>query len=255
MNRYAIIIESSNVAGQTDLPGARADAQNWVAFLKSPLGGSWTDASIKIFSKPTSAEIEAYLNAFKEYYCFVCFSGHGAHSSSRGTVICLNDNEQNCSVDKLKPRGSKGTLIVDACRGLEGQRRVRVEKRAASYYVANAANEAIKNRLSNFSASLTNTSRWNIKLDEATIGVVTMYSCGVGEGAGEYAVGDPVQGGFYSLTLVAVAEEWNKRTPAGNIYFTKDAHDDTVVYFNEAGISQHPEYSPTWISHPFAVAT
>lgn len=255
MNRFAIIIESSNVVGQTDLPGARADAQNWVAFLKSPLGGSWADGSIKVFNKPTSSELEAYLNAFKDYYCFVCFSGHGAHSSSRGTVICLNEREQSCSVDKLKPRGQKGTLIVDACRGLEGQRRVRVEKRAASQYLANAANEAIKNRLTTFTENFTNTSRWNVRVDEALTGVVTMYSCGVGEGAGEYEVTDPVQGGFYSLALVAVAEDWNRRTPSGNIYSTKNAHDDTIAYFNEAGIGQHPEYSPTWISYPFAVST
>lgn len=255
MNRYAIIIESSNVPGQTDLPGARADAKNWVAFLKSPLGGSWTDGTIKIFNKPTSAEVQAYLNAFKEYYCFVCFSGHGAHNSSRGTVVCLNENEQSCNVDRLKPLGSKGTLIVDACRGVEGQRQVRIEKRAGSAYLANAANEAFKNRLTSFSASLTNDGRWNTKLDEVPTGIVTMYSCAIGEGAGEYLVGDPVQGGFYSLTLVTVAEDWNKRTSSGGIYFTKNAHDDTVKYFDEAGITQHPEYSPTWVSYPFAVAT
>lgn len=254
MNRFAIIIESSDVKGQTDLPGARADAKNWVTFLKSPLGGSWPDENIKVFNKPPSGTIAAFLSAFKEYYCFVCFSGHGAHSSA-GTVVCLNETEQSCNIDKLKPVGPKGTLIVDACRGLEGQRRVRIEKRAASYSLANAANEAITNRLSSFTANLSNRSRWNGKLDEALTGIVTMYSCGIGEGAGEYTVGDPVQGGYYSLTLVAVADEWNRSAPSGNIYSTKDAHDNTVKYFNEAGIGQHPEYSPTWISYPFAVAT
>ncbi len=255
MNRFAIIIESSNVGGQADLPGAKADAQNWVSFLKSPLGGSWPDGSIKVFNKPTSTEIGAYLTAFRDYYCFVCFSGHGAHSSTRGTVVCLNENEQSCSVDKLKPLGSKGTLIVDACRGLEGQRRVRFEKRAVTLLLANEANTAIRNRLTSLSADAMNTSRWNAVLEDRQAGIVTMYSCGIGEGAGEYSVGDPVQGGFYSLALVAVAEDWNRRTPRGSLYSTKNAHDDTVIYFREAGISQNPEYSPAWVSYPFAVAT
>lgn len=255
MNRFAIIIESSDVRGQTDLPGARSDAKNWVSFLKSPLGGSWPDGSIKVFNKPTSVEIGAHLTVFKDYYCFVCFSGHGAHSSARGTLVCLNESEQSCSIDRLKPVGSKGTLIVDACRGLEGHRKVRFEKRAATLMLANEANAAIKNRLTSFSASAINTSRWNTMLDEPLTGIVTMYSCSIGEGAGEYSVGDPIQGGFYSLTLVAVADNWNRRTPSGSIYSTKNAHDDTVTYFKEAGIGQNPEYSPMWISYPFAVAT
>ncbi len=43
IKRVAIIIESSNVQGLADLPGARIDAANWRAFLMSDLGGAWND--------------------------------------------------------------------------------------------------------------------------------------------------------------------------------------------------------------------
>ena len=41
--RFAIIIESSDVKGLRDLPGARQDAENWRSFLMSDLGGAWID--------------------------------------------------------------------------------------------------------------------------------------------------------------------------------------------------------------------
>ena len=48
MNRKAILIEASDVRGLKDLPGARVDIKNWKGYLKSLLGGTWTDTEIKV---------------------------------------------------------------------------------------------------------------------------------------------------------------------------------------------------------------
>ena len=258
MNRFALVIESSNVKGQTDLPGARADAQNWVAYLKSPLGGSWLDSEIVVLNKPASTLVREHLTIHRDDYCFVCFSGHGEHNRYLNeTVLCLNEGEQSCAVSKIKPLGDRGTLIVDACRGDAGQRRVRVEKRAATIALANQANAMLNRQASvvAFNASMPRSSSpWFTRLLSAPAGIVTMYSCSIGEGAGEYDATDPVQGGYYSVTLIQVAQAWNQRTLNGNIYTTKNAHDDVVSYFQETNRGQHPEYSPSWLAYPFAVS-
>jgi len=41
MKRSAILIESSQLQGKQDLPGARLDVEKWTTFLLSDKGGAW----------------------------------------------------------------------------------------------------------------------------------------------------------------------------------------------------------------------
>ena len=258
MNRYALIIESSNVKGEDDLPGARDDADNWVEYLKSNLGGSWSDSEIRRLSKPSAINLDIWLNLYKDRYCFVTFSGHGRHSAKANeTYVCLNESDRDYPISQLKPRGSKGTLIVDACRGTEDGKRAVITEATAMNEVLDVAN-ALRNREQivkmSTSVPVSQAYKWRNYLRDKTLnGVVTMYSCNVGEAAGEYEVGDPQKGGYYSSTLIAVAEQWSKKSYSSGVYSTKKAHDDTVIYFEKAFPQQNPQYTPPYLEFPFAV--
>ena len=80
MKRQAILIESSQIVGQPDLPGAKVDVDNWSAFLQSDEGGAWRGDEIAIFRKPSWTALQARLalEATTDYV-FVTFSGHGYH--------------------------------------------------------------------------------------------------------------------------------------------------------------------------------
>ena len=114
MNRKAVLIESSNVSGQTDLPGARADVANWDEFLRSDLGGAWTHSEICILRKPFSSDLDRELKVASDYYCFVAFSGHGCEGS-----IVLNEHFTSYPISALVPKCDRATLILDSCRGFE----------------------------------------------------------------------------------------------------------------------------------------
>lgn len=258
MSRFAIIIESSNVKGEEDLPGARDDADHWVEYLKSNLGGSWSDSEIQRLPKPSSKTLDIWLDTFKDRYCFVAFSGHGRHSTKENeTYVCLNESDRDYPISRMKPRGSKGTLIVDACRGTEDGQRSVIKEATAMNEVLDIAN-ALRNReqLVKLSASVpvTQAYQWRNYLRDNTLnGIVTMYSCNVGEAAGEYEVGDARKGGYYSSTLIAVAEQWSRKSYSSGIYTTKEAHDNTVIYFKKAFPQQNPQYEPSYLKFPFAV--
>ena len=61
MNRFALIIEASDVEGQTALPGAKQDAINWYNFLTSNVGGGWRQDEIVILNKPSRTLVACYL--------------------------------------------------------------------------------------------------------------------------------------------------------------------------------------------------
>lgn len=259
MKRKAILIESSNVSGHTDLPGARVDIENWNDFLKSKLGGDWDDSEIVILRKPASSDVDAQLNVEADCYCFVAYSGHGSDGS-----VLLNEHWEKTgySTSKLKPRSSKGTLIIDSCRGLTEAARY---SQTTSIALANTtgravalnasmgrsvvfassgeiSEHAILNRLGRVS---THRQQWEASLKGTSIGLVEMLSCSKGQAAGE----NPKAGGYYTSLLLQSADLWQLTAPTG-IHTTKQAHDYAV---SKLPPQQTPEYRPTYLSFPFAV--
>lgn len=253
MKRKAIIIESSNVKGETDLPGARVDKQNWVNFLISDLGGAWGDGEIITLSKPTSSVLEGHLDDHRDKYCFVAFSGHGCDGS-----IALNDSLLSYPISKLKPRGRKGTVVVDSCRGVEkaalrtfSAHRILLEhsdsgravvansqRGVATKYASGATRELIIN---------VNSLTWFQSLETAGTGIVEMLACAKGEAAGE----NPNSGGYYTSLLLQSADLWQQRGGVGNVHSTRDAHDHAA---QKLPAQQTPEYKPNGVAFPFAVS-
>lgn len=256
--RVAILIESSNIIGQEDLPGARKDIKSWQKFLASSLGGEWDeDSEIIIKHKPISFEIVNLIQAHTNDYVFIAFSGHGCErTNSNGTseiLLCLNDKEQYVPAQSLTP-AKFGTIILDCCRG-HGDSTLETG-------VFNETRQICNTRALSFSERLTNISR-EAKRKDAFLSnlarftrqnTLRMIACSSGEAAEE----DPNAGGLYTTLLIASAREWEERakksSSASMIFTTKDAHIFAQVKMLTKGTSQTPEYKPSSVAYPFAVS-
>lgn len=253
MNRKAIIIESSNVAGESDLPGARVDQKNWFSFLKSELGGAWEDNEITILNNPLPTKVDSLLEENKEKYCFVAFSGHGCEGS-----VVLNERFKDYPIHLLKPRGPKGTLIVDSCRGVETAVQYNFSAKQILFEGANRGRGVVANSrqgvLTNFAAKAStvlnrsaHSSLWRLALGQSKTGIVEMLACSKGEAAGE----DPNAGGYYTSLLLQSADLWEAAGGLGKVHSTRDAHQHAA---RKMPSQQNPEYSPLWLAFPFAVS-
>lgn len=242
--------------GHTDLPGARIDLENWKNFLKSDLGGAWLDSEIVTLSKPFSSDVDNELKVTEDCYSFVAFSGHGCDGS-----VVLNDYNTNFAVTSMRPKSGRGTLVVDACRGVpdlvlfSSNLRVSMANEAIG---KGAAMEALHGRSTQFCAAsegyvsnrFTRTANHRTHWESAVItssrGLVQMLACAKGQASSEHAS----SGGFYTSLLMQSAERWNLRSSQSGTHSTKDAHDYAA---GKLPAQQTPEYSPYSMAFPFAV--
>jgi hypothetical protein len=256
MKRKAVLIESSNVNGQTDLPGARIDIENWKKFLLSELGGNWSSSEIVELNKPLSSDVKAALDVASDCYCFVVFSGHG----SEGSVV-LNDHLSSFSLNDLRPKTDKGTLVVDSCRGItDATSHAFAEKSAARFetpsgrFLANSMGERPFSfnmpqsfAEKGFSSLRSNSEIWADELLKSNNGTVKMLSCAKGQAAGE----NPKAGGYYTSLLMQSAKEYSNDNSSGSVQTTRQAHNYAA---SKLPPQQTPEYSPLYLAFPFAVS-
>jgi hypothetical protein len=256
MKRKAILIESSNVSGESDLPGARIDIENWLRFLSSRIGGAWDSDEIVILRKPSLSQLDSALKQASDRYCFVAFSGHGADG-----VVALNDFNKHVPVSLLRPHGTKGVRLIDSCRGKQDATQLDfgVQKKA------DALNEAVANsvtlsakegRATNFSEKGSHTNemvellygriRFKAELDKSESGIVSMLSCASGEAAGE----SRTAGGYYTSALLGAAVSFHTVIEGDGFLSTKEAHDYALRIMPK---QQNPEYSPSNRWFPFAI--
>ncbi|MES2659489.1 MAG: caspase family protein [Verrucomicrobiota bacterium] len=248
MKKHAILINSSDVKGESDLPGARVDINNWWNFLQSRLGGSWRSDQIHILNKPSLAELDCALNTSGDGYCFVAFSGHGTEGS-----ISLNDLHEFCPISRLKPKGKRGTVVIDSCRGISPVKSVTFLGEARA---TDVINDARAGRYTEFSEivkksdhALTASSAdalFDEELRLSSEGIVTMYSCAKGQSAGE----DPKAGGYYTSALMDAANRFLDADRKRSVLSTKEAHDHAASI---VPAPQAPVYTPSYLVFPFAV--
>lgn len=121
--RKAILIESGNIAMALPLSGAAQDVKNWENYLRTPLGGCWSEPDDEIvpLSMPSRDELETQLNTLSSYeYAFITFSGHGGYKDLNGEDFIFLNSREIITINKirsyLKPVINKATIIIDACR-------------------------------------------------------------------------------------------------------------------------------------------
>ena len=264
-SRFALIIESSNVSGEKDLPGARADAKNWKSFLMSNLGGAWNEDEIIVREKPEAEWVRRIIRNHADGYMFLVFSGHGQMVLDRTTwtyksCVCLNNKERDVGIDSIMPQ-HKGTAVFDCCRGMP--------QSGAFAKCGRVLNESFAlDGLSNESVAL-NAMKSYIRarcrhgfergIDSLdSFRAVKMFACSEGEGAGE----DPSAGGFYTSLLIGSARDWEcadqKRggilIPGVNVLSTYEAHEIACIgVMAKTKGGQVPKYSPSGQAYPFAI--
>lgn len=256
MKRKAILIDASDVKGESDLPGARVDIDNWNKFLLSSLGGSWGAAEIVSLHKPLIGDLAKLLEANSDAYCFVAFSGHGSEGA-----VALNDYNKNCPVSALRPKGSRGAVVIDSCRGIEKAQSFSaslsksagvLNERAGGIVMLNARDGTVTNfsRTDDVKMPATehmmSAARFKSALAASGVGIVSMHSCSAGEGAEE----DPESGGYYTSALLDSAIAFYRDLNEKDLLTTKEAHDYAAALMSK---QQNPEYSPNTLSFPFAV--
>ena len=204
--RLALLIASPGTRGEDGyLPGTKADIDNYVRFLKSPLGGAWTNSEIVALTNPSKNEVDDVIRKQATVdYSFTTFSGHGRHVGTPGsTYIQLNKTTEIDSI-LLRKGSKKHTLVIDCCRVLHrtiamDSAAVILEKRGISL----SASECRK--------------YFDEGIDDCASGLVVMVACTVNQTAGETS-----HGGYYSGGLIEGAENWlsGKNTDTKNKYAT-----------------------------------
>ncbi len=242
MDRYALLIEGSNIKGLKSLPGAENDVIAMREYLMSSVGGEWRDDEIVTINQMRLRKIRTMLMRHIDDFCFVYFSGHGSEEVRGVPTVCLNDNELDVSVTDLYPAGNYGIVITDCCRGNEQE----------------SLNESVEfeNFLIRTASDINGISRklWDLALekcieDNKTQGIVEMLSCGYNEVARETR--RPDAHGIYTNALLKEAKLWQKTAKSKKYLSTLGIHNRIYEYMVRQG--QHPSYAPENLKYPFAV--
>lgn len=246
MTRYALLIESSQLPGHPDLPGARADVRLLRQWLMSPKGGAWRSSEIFPLSHPTVATVKAHLAIAKKCeYTFTAFSGHGHHVVGNGfnqTRVWLNDLE-DIAAWTLSPANPRATVLIDACRGL-------------TVLLPDELLEATSKK--SFQLSL-NADRANARakfdglVKSCAKRTVYMYSCAIDQSAAEDENG---QGGLFTLGLIRSAQKWVPSRPTGRYYSVGSAFRAAAEFTTSENPQQTPRFIPDTLERyfPFALS-
>jgi hypothetical protein len=196
VDRKALLIGCPGKRGADNyLEGVERDLTNYDRFLRSPLGGAWFSSEIVALDDPPASTARAAIQTLKPAdYSFVLFSGHGyVTSDGRSTMVCLRgDDEMNSN--ELRVGSAKHTLILDCCRVIERPSRKLAEDTLAKMDAA-AARKLTRDECRKY---------FNRAVSECPSGLVVLHSCAVDETAGD----DSGRGGYYSYSLIEVAEDW-----------------------------------------------
>jgi len=201
MNRKALLIGCPGRLGRQDyLPGVGRDLANYRRFLRSPLGGGWYSSEIISLDDPPVSVLRAAIQSLKSAdYSFALFSGHGyVTSNRRSTIICVRGDEEMDS-SELRAGAQKQTLVLDCCR-------VVAKPMLAEDALAKMDSTAAAKSLSSAACR-----RYFEKaISECPSGLIVAHSCDVDETSND----DSVRGGYYSYSLIDVAEDWAEKNTA-----------------------------------------
>lgn len=230
--RAAVLIESSRIEGERDLPGARADVRNWERYLLSRPGGAWDGTEIQVLRKPSKATLRATLDTLaRTDYVFVTFSGHGYHPKGGDmdeSFICLAENE-DVKVNQVNPGNPRCTFVVDSCRGIFTDEAL-VRRTVVAMELMEKESQDVSVYRELFDAAV----------QQAEAGIVRLYSCAPSEAAGESSQ----SGGYFSRFLVECCDDWHRRAQlGGRLYYGADTAFDCASARTTARLpQQHPQY-------------
>jgi hypothetical protein len=233
MIRNALIVSNPGELGaQNYCEGVKVDVQNYISFLKSPLGGGWLEEEITHLSRPSCNDLDSYISKLAIYdYSFIAFCGHGFHSAQRGsTMLELKKGHEFDSLS-LRNNANKRTIILDCCRKVE--RDLIAESAVIAKFAE--AREAL---------SFAECRRYfEVQVDKCANGIVVGYACSKNETAGD----SQSNGGYYSHSLMKSATSWHEKdktdlTKQYSYHTIVSAHNIAVPIVKQlSGGNQNPE--------------
>lgn len=250
VDRKALLIGWPGERGADNyLEGVARDLTNYDRFLRSPLGGAWFSSEIVALDDPPASTVRAAMQTLKSAdYSFVLYSGHGyVTSNGSSTIVGLRgDDEMNSN--ELRAGSAKHTLLLDCCREIERPSRKLAEDTLAKMDAA-AATRLTRDECRKF---------FNYEISRCPSGLVVLHSCAIDERSYD----DSGRGGYYSYSLIEVAERWLEKnsTDLSTHYATlrvPRAHERAKVIVRElSGNRQNPQIEKARSEpyFPFAIA-
>ncbi len=230
--RAAILVESSDIPSQRDLPGARLDVKNWQKHLLSKHGGAWEPTEITVLNKPSWNYLKNLLEIHHNTdYVFITFSGHGYHLAGKDideTRICLTSTDE-VAVVSINPGNPRCTFVIDTCRGI-----VREEEllRKSMVFEARFYKEAVDRSVYR--------ELFDLMVLKGERGIIRLYSCDLDEAANESSR----SGGHFSRSLVDCSEDWYQSVEHGErlYYPVNSAFNCAAGRTTARSPQQHPQY-------------
>jgi hypothetical protein len=230
VKRFALLIEASEVPGETKLPGAKADVEGYHSWLYSLSGGDWRDDEIVCLHTPRVSEVKhALAVAGKVDYAFMAFSGHGYHAKELDlTKVCLRGGR--LSVRDMIPDTNRATVVIDACRNVMPE-------------IFTESFELSLNQRMKFAKAIVRRNYrkdFEMQVAAAEKGYTFLYSCDLDESAGESA-----RGGYFSRFLLEAGAEFAVHNSDGSKWYPMDSAFSAAAAATTArNRTQRPQFEP-----------
>lgn len=114
MKKLALLIGNTN-----NLKGVRKDIYDFKTYLKSGIGGAWTEEEIKCAFNISLLDLNTYLTNVRKYdwdYLIFYFSGHGGMDNKGVTHLEINSREETISECSIVNIAKRQLNIFDCCR-------------------------------------------------------------------------------------------------------------------------------------------
>lgn len=114
MKKLALLIGNTN-----NLKGVEKDIYDFKTYLKSGIGGAWTEEEIKCAFNISLLDLNTYLTNVRKYdwdYLIFYFSGHGGMDNKGVTHLEINSREETISECSIVNIAKRQLNIFDCCR-------------------------------------------------------------------------------------------------------------------------------------------
>lgn len=216
MKKLALLIGNTN-----NLKGVEKDIYDFKTYLKSGIGGAWTEEEIKCAFNISLLDLNTYLTNVRKYdwdYLIFYFSGHGGMDNKGVTHLEINSRKETISECSIVNIAKRQLNIFDCCRVnvLEPSRLDGIDERMFSDYSVNLNIYRKK-----FEAKILATPPQNI----------TLYACDKGQESI-----DTFNGGVYTQALLESAYELSDTMDVK----IGDVHNQTVKKIQFRNYQQTP---------------
>lgn len=227
MKRHAILIGRTGITNP--LAGVEVDLNAYSNFLKSPIGGAWSESEItQLLDKGPFVVHKALNEVPEDAYCLVVYAGH-AHTDDNGRLVLDIPGGPTFTNESLRTKASLQLTILDCCRDSQQLLPSKFPMKLVE------------------GATVLNPSRsraaFEHQLRLAGTGHVEIHSCAANEKSLDFSK----SGGLYSQALLNQVTIWAataSRGPTPTFLAIGKAHADAVpVVTQSSGQEQHPKIS------------